>query len=269
MTGTDCEDYFYPSASPSTSMIPSAYPSDSPSDHPTISVQPSTKPVVAPSDTPYSSPSIKPSPAPTGVPSEKPPSAPEASPSVSLSISHIPSTSMEPSISPIPTPSPSSTFSPWCNSLNNGDIAPPPQTSYQIERTHVYKMLYQNSANITEVLQNLDQRILQDLINDHVWCGNNRRSWSLSLALLKPGHIVGLEIRTNRLSRAEQHSRSLLIDGISLGGKDSLNSISCTNLTSSTSATTCEVYDGSYTLYLRNSSELSTGEAIENVLETI
>ena len=268
----ECEGYIYPSASPSISIMPSASPSYSPSGSPTISAQPSSEPTTAPSTLPTFSPSAEPSSKPTGAPSGIPSLSPIAQPSMSPSISHMPSVSMEPTISAIPTPSPSFAFSPWCDSLSNDNSAPPPQTTYQIEGTYVYEILYQNSGNITTILQNLDKRILQELINDHVWCGNNtqtRRSRSLSLAFLKPGHVVGLEVRTNRQSRSEQRSRSLLIDGISLDGADTINTNSCSELTSSTSATTCEVYDGSYTLYLRESSELNTGEAKDNVLETI
>lgn len=185
------------------------------------------------------------------------------SPSASPSISQKPSVSLEPTITSSPTTQPSLAFSPWCQDIENGDLTNVPQTSNVVTGNYIYEMVYKNSANLVDVLEALDKSVLEDLIADHVWCGETRNRRSLALASVKPGHVLG--IKTTSVKRSE---RRLVMDGVSLDGTDTANSNTCAALKSGPGAT-CGVFDGSFTIYLRDNSDLSHQEAKDNVLRTI
>ena len=123
-----------------------------------------------------------------------------------------------------------------------------------------------NSANITEVLKNLDDSILASLIKDHVWCGKQTStSRSLSLGVAEKDAIVAIRGRASN----QGEWRSLLIDGVSLGGVDTANSNNCAELSPSSTESSCDVFDGTYTLYVRETSLMSNSEADLKVLNTI
>jgi hypothetical protein len=243
----DCEEVELPSYAPSISLSPSVVPSSKPSFKPTTSSAPSSFPTQQPSDNPSMVPSTYPSLSPT--------------------ISHQPSTTQQPSASTIPSTMPSEAYSPWCNSIDIGVTDEVPTTAYVVEGTYAYEMEYENTMNLSEILEEVDNAILQDLIKDHIWCGNKNqaeRSRSLGLATLKPGHVIGVKTKTN----IRNNRRSLLIDGISLDETDVVASSQCRKI-SPGEPSSCQIFDGSYTLYLREHHTLSERQAKDDVLRTI
>lgn len=237
-----------------------------PSSVPSLSPSPSAAPSKAPSTSPSKSPTSEPSKRPTRAPSQQPSSKPSSVPSSKPTISHQPSISHQPTISIMPSSKPSYSFSPWCNDLASNDLSNVPVTTNQVEGTYVYEMVYQMGANLTEVLEDLDESILRLLIQNHVWCGDNGSNRRLSINSLDHEHVMGIKIQMSKLQRGER--RSLLIDGLSMDGIDEETQHECKELTSSQN-TNCDVFDGTYTLYLREDSILNHEEAKSMVLSTI
>ncbi len=237
-----------------------------PSSVPSLSPSPSAAPSKSPSTSPSQSPTSEPSKTPTRAPTQHPSSKPSSIPSSKPTISHQPSISHQPTISIMPSSKPSYSFSPWCNDLAINDLSNVPVTSNIVEGTYAYEMKYQKSANLTEVLEDLDDSVLRLLVENHVWCGDNGSNRRLSESSLGHKHVMGIKLQTSRYQRGER--RSLLIDGLSMDTIDIENQHKCKELTSS-QETNCDVFDGTYTLYLRENSDLNHQQAMDMVLGTI
>ena len=212
-------------------------------------------PSAAPSSRPSYSPtkSRHPSLHPTGVPSEHPSDHPTNKPSDKPSTSHKPSISLQPSISSKPSSPPTRASSRWCGaSIDDGEMV---RIGNEVNGTYVYEMVYDNDRNLNEMLKNLDKQIQKLVLDSLVLCHKNSSR--------KLERNVQMPIVPEAISQpsVNLNMRSLLIDSIDTLGVDAPLSArnSCTNLAGS-NGQTCQLFQGEYTLYVRE--PMNPGQAI-------
>lgn len=210
---------------------------------------PSYQPSVSPS------PSQVPSISPTALPSV----APSMNPSQGPTLSHAPSVSMMPSQSAVPSQTPTMTFSPGCdiplnevyNEAGFTDVIAPGPTSLPNVQGGIYEyqLVYQVNADANEILMDLDEVLNEKLRDLLIWCGK------------KSGRRL-LASSDNIRELMEQQNDEFIIDSISMNGVDTeATNRKCSAKTTVPQGHTCKVFQGDYTLYVRNDRTFSN-EAI-------
>mmetsp|Transcript_10835 Transcript_10835/g.20269 ORF Transcript_10835/g.20269 Transcript_10835/m.20269 type:complete len:597 (+) Transcript_10835:504-2294(+) len=200
---------------------------------------PSVQPSVSPS------PSQIPSDTPTNVPSISPSMAPSYKPSVSQA----PSVSMAPSKSAIPSQTPSRAFSAGCDpdlvDTNDLDEITGDGSLYE------YQMVFSESANESEMVAKFDKFLDAQLRDMLFWCGDKN---------------VDTRKKSRRRSLVENEIENIVIDDISMNGKDiEQTNKKCSTSTLVASNQKCKVFQGDYTLYVKDDRGVTNTHLWSNV----
>jgi len=206
-------------------------------------------PSVSPSDSssPSAIPSVLPSPSPTKTPTTEPTYKP--------SISHRPSMTHMPTTTAMPTGDPTNVISLGCKALENGDTYT--DGSVLVSGTYFYELVTTIGANMTEVLNALDDSVQQNVGYNLIWCGFDKmNAWSGDEISGKTdgfGSNTRSRDRDRHRNRRMEQIRSLGINGLDIGEQDiqvDPSKQACSSKVEfDTSSRECFVYEGDYNIY--------------------
>lgn len=191
-----------------------------------------------------------------------------------------PSRSMSPSLSPSVSFQPSQISVAACNAILQGEVYTGSKDTHRILKgQYYYEMVTDDGADIQSILSLLDDILRQRVGPLLVQCGDFSQTPTDIEGVDLSSTVMAMSLNNNRnLLESEKRfwgiedseERNLQLDGVDLGQNDSLVKGNCVSGLPVGNGESCNVYGGTYVLYIRESGEsMADDEAKTNILSAI